>query len=110
MISLGLYFYGVLGAVAARGAISIIMFIVALVTARNLIGISMAVEVGNLWKVAVSCSVMALLVLMLRHELAGRGLYAIVELGVAAAFGAAVYIGALFVLGVRLKAISKAVE
>jgi O-antigen/teichoic acid export membrane protein len=109
VIPIGLYFYGMLGAVAARGAISIIMFIVALVTARNLIGIRMAVEVGNLWKVAVSCSVMALLVLVLRHELAGRALYAIVELGVTAALGAAVYMGALFVLGVRLKAISTAV-
>jgi len=110
LISLGLYFYSLMGAVAARGAISIIMFFVALATARKLIGISMAVEVGNLWKVGVSCSVMALLVLLLRHELAGRDLNAIIELGFTAAFGAAVYIGALFVLGVRLKAISKPVE
>ena len=110
LISLGLYFYSLMGAVAARGAVSIIMFFVALATARKLIGISMAVEVGNLWKVGVSCSVMALLVLLLRHELAGRDLNAIIELGFTAAFGAAVYIGALFVLGVRLMAISKPVE
>jgi hypothetical protein len=49
---------------------------------------------------------MALFVLILRHELAGTHLNAVFELGITAAFGAAVYIGALFILGIRLKAIS----
>ena len=79
------------------------MFFAALLTARKLAGINMAIEVANLWKVAVSCAVMALLVLFLRHQLVGRNLNELIELGVTAAFGAMVYIGALFVLGVSLR-------
>jgi O-antigen/teichoic acid export membrane protein len=104
LISLGFYFYSLMGVVAARGTISIIMFVAVLATARKLTGLSMAVQVGNLWQIAVSCLVMALLVLLLRHELAQRGFNSIVELGFTSAFGAAVYAGALFALGVRLKA------
>jgi O-antigen/teichoic acid export membrane protein len=103
LISLGFYFYKVMGVIAARGAISIIMFFTVLATARKLTGISMAMQVGNLWKVAVSCLVMALLVLLLRYELAERGFNSIIELGLTSAVGAAVYAGALFALGVRLK-------
>jgi O-antigen/teichoic acid export membrane protein len=103
LISSGLYFYSLMGAIAARGAVSVIMFFAALLTARKLAGINMAIEVANLWKVAVSCAVMALLVLFLRHQLVGRNLNELIELGVTAAFGAMVYIGALFVLGVRLR-------
>ena len=103
LISLGFYFYNLMGVIAARGAMSIIMFFVVLATARKLTGLSIAVQVGNLWKVAVSCLVMALLVLLLRHELAQGGFNSIMELGLTSAFGAAVYAGALFALGVRLK-------
>jgi len=109
LISFGLYFYSLMGAVAARGAVSIIMFVAALATARTLTGISMAVEVRNLWKVGASCAVMALLVLLLRHELAGN-INAVIELGIAAVSGAAVYVGALFALGVRWQDVSKPVE
>ena len=103
LVSSGLYFYSLMGAVAARGAASVIMFFAALLTARKLAGINMAIEVANLWKVAVSCAAMALLVLFLRHQLVGRNLNVLIELGVTTAFGAMVYIGALFVLGVSLR-------
>jgi PST family polysaccharide transporter len=49
---------------------------------------------------------MAIFVLLLRHELAGKHLNVVLELGITAACGAAVYIGALFILGIRRKAIS----
>lgn len=103
LVSSGLYFYSLMGAVAARGAVSVIMFFAALLAARKLAGINMAFEVANLWRVAVSCAVMALLVLFLRDQLDRRNLNVLIELGVTAAFGAMVYIGAIFVLGVRLR-------
>jgi len=102
-VSMGLYFDSVAGVIAARGAISLIMFILSLLAARYLIGIKVASEVGNLWKVGAACAAMALLVVILRYELAGRGLNAFLELGFTVAFGAAVYIGALFLLGARFK-------
>ena len=109
LISFGLYFYSLMGVVAASGAISIIMFVFALATARTLIGISMAAEVRNLWKVGASCAVMAFLVLFLRHQFAGN-IYAVTELGIAAVSGAAVYVGVLFALGVRWQDMSKPVK
>jgi O-antigen/teichoic acid export membrane protein len=103
LVSSGVYFYSLMGAVAARGAVSVIMFFAALLTARKLAGINMAFEVANQWRVAVSCAAMALLVLLLRHQLDGSNLNGLVELGITAAFGAMVYIGALYALGVRLR-------
>ena len=46
---------------------------------------------------------MALLVFILRHELAGTNLNVFIELIVTAAFGAAVYIGTLLLLEVQFK-------
>jgi O-antigen/teichoic acid export membrane protein len=103
LVSSGLYFYSLMGAVAARGAVSAIMFFAALFTARKLAGINMVFEVANLWRVAVASALMALLVLLLRHQLDGTNLNALVELGFTAAVGGIVYAGTLFALGVRLK-------
>jgi O-antigen/teichoic acid export membrane protein len=103
LVSSGLYFYSLLGVIAARGAVSVIMFFAALLTARKLAGINMAFEVANLWRVAVSCIVMALLVLFLHHQLDGRNLNVLLELSLIAAFGGMVYAGTLFALGVRLR-------
>jgi hypothetical protein len=92
-----------MGAVAARGAVSVIMFIAALLTGRKVAGINMAFEVANLWRVTVSCAAMAFVVLFLRHQLDGRNVTVLVELGLAATLGGTVYAGALFALGVRFK-------
>jgi PST family polysaccharide transporter len=102
-VSYGVYFYSVIGAVAARGAVSVIMFLAALLTARKVAGINMAFEVANQWRVAVSCAAMAILVLFLRHQLDGSNLSGLIELCTTAAFGVIVYISGLFVLGVRLR-------
>lgn len=103
LVSAGLYFYSVMGVVAARGAVSVIMFFAALLTGRKVAGINMAFEVANLWRVAVSCAAMTFVVLLLRHQLDGRNVSMLVELGLAAALGGTVYAGALFALGVRFK-------
>jgi PST family polysaccharide transporter len=110
LASLGLYFYSVIGVIAARGAVSLIMFVLALLTARHLAGVKAASELRNLWKVVAACSLMALLVLILRHELAGKHLNMVFELVFTAAFGALVYVGALFALGLRLKGFSMLLE
>jgi O-antigen/teichoic acid export membrane protein len=101
LVSTGLYFYSVAGVIASRGAISVIMFVFSLLTARYLIGIKVASEVGNLGKVAAACVTMALAVLTLRHEFAGTGLNVFIEFGLTSIFGAAVYAGTLLLLGVR---------
>lgn len=106
LISSGLYFYSIMGAVVARGLISIIMFVAILASARTLTGISMAVQIQNLWKIGLSCAVMALPVIMLRYELSGS-INPIVELGIASVCGSAVYVGALFSLGSRWQDFSK---
>jgi PST family polysaccharide transporter len=101
LVALGFYAFGLNGVVAARGAVSLIMVFVVLFAARRLAGISPLAQLASVWRVAFAAATMAALVLVLRHELAGRHLGDFVALGVIAAFGAAVYAAALFVLGVR---------
>ena len=103
LVCLGLYFYSLMGVIAARGAVSLIMFILSLLAARYLAGVNAASEVANLWRVAAACSVMALLVLILRYELTGKDLNLTIELVFTAAFGGVTYVGALFALGVGFK-------
>ncbi len=102
LMSLGLYFYSLMGVIAARGAVSLILFVLSLLAARHLIGAKVASEVGQFWKIAAACSLMALFVLLLQHELTGKHLNAVLELVITSAFGAAIYLGALFAFGIRM--------
>jgi O-antigen/teichoic acid export membrane protein len=103
LVSAGLYFYSLPGVIAARIAISIIMFIASLWGAAYLVGTAVASELGNLWKIALACAIMAVLVPVLRHGLVMVDLNAYIQLPVLAAFGAAAYVGTLFALGVRAR-------
>jgi PST family polysaccharide transporter len=105
LVSLGIYFYSLMGVIAARGTMSVIMFILSLLTAQYMVGTRVMSELANLWKVAAACAAMALLVLTLRYEISGTHLNAALELIFASAFGGMVYIGTLFGLGIRLKGI-----
>jgi hypothetical protein len=89
--------------IAARIAISVIMFVASILGASYLIGTRAASVLGNLWKVALACATMAVLVPMLRHELVVLELNDFVQLAVLAAFGVATYVSTLFALGVRTK-------
>jgi O-antigen/teichoic acid export membrane protein len=106
LMSLGFYFYSVMGVIAARGIISLILFILSLRAARTLVGTDAATELAHLWKVVASCALMAVLVITLRHELAAHHLKAVLEFAITSAFGAAAYVGTLLMLGVRLKTFS----
>jgi O-antigen/teichoic acid export membrane protein len=106
LMSLGLYFYSLMGVIAARGIVSLILFFLSLHAARHLVGTHAASELAHLWRVGASCVLMAVLVIMLRHELAGQHLNAALEFVIISAFGAAAYVGTLFVLGIRPKTFS----
>jgi O-antigen/teichoic acid export membrane protein len=106
LMSLGLYFYSVMGVIAARGIVSVILFILSLRAAQQLVGAHAAAEVAHLWKVGASCALMAVLVMMLRHELAEQNINPVLEFVATSAFGAAAYVGTLFMLGVRIKTFS----
>lgn len=100
-VAFGYYSFSLMGAVAGRGAVAVIMFAMVLVTISKMLGLSVLSQLASIWRVALASAVMAVLVLLLRHELKDFSLPNIVELGVTAAFGAAAYGGALFALGVR---------
>jgi len=102
LISLGLSFFSLMGAIAARGVISLIMFTLTLMNARRLTGIKARSEAANLAKVGAACAVMALLVLLFRHELAGH-INVFLELAFSAALGAVAYAGMLFAFGLRFR-------
>ncbi|CAN7605574.1 lipopolysaccharide biosynthesis protein [Phenylobacterium sp. LjRoot219] len=105
LVALGFYAFAMAGVVAARCLVSLGMFGVIVLTVRSMLGVSALSQLANLWRVALSCAAMAVLVLLFRQQTAHWGLPAPVELGAAAAFGVAVYAGALFALGVRPHAI-----
>jgi PST family polysaccharide transporter len=100
-VALGYYAYSLEGAVAARMAVSLIMAVTVLLVARRMLGTSLAAQLASYWRVAVGAGAMTVAVLGLRHALSGEHLPDVVELGLTAAVGAAVYGGALLALGVR---------
>lgn len=102
LLSLGFYFYSLMGVIAGRAAVSLILFVLSLLTARDLVGTNAAAEVAHLCRVGAACAVMAVFVILLRHEVAGMQLNTGFELGATAAVGASVYYGALFAFGIRL--------
>ncbi|WP_024508303.1 lipopolysaccharide biosynthesis protein [Bradyrhizobium sp. ARR65] len=102
LIPLGLHFYSLMGAIFARLLISLIMFVLVFATARQLTGFNTATEAFKLGKIAAAGVIMALLVLVVRHEMAAQHVGMLIELVVTVCVGAAVYFGALYALGVRL--------
>jgi O-antigen/teichoic acid export membrane protein len=101
LVSLGIYFYSTMGVIAARGAMSLIWFVLSLLTARYLVGTKIPSELGNLWQVAVACAAMAASVLLLRHGLNEIQPNEALELIVTAMLGAVAYAGMLLAVGVR---------
>jgi Membrane protein involved in the export of O-antigen and teichoic acid len=108
LVSLGIHFYSLMGVIVARGVMSVIMFILSLLTAQYLVGTRVISELVNLWQAALASAAMALLVLMFRYEIGGTHLIAVLELILTSAFGVLVYIGSLFALGVRFNGTLKA--
>jgi PST family polysaccharide transporter len=103
LMSLGLYFFSLMGVVVARGIVSLILFVLSLLAATHLVGTRAASEAVGLWQVAAACAVMTVLVLGLKHELAGMHITSAIKLAVISGFGAVVYLGALLGVGIRLK-------
>jgi O-antigen/teichoic acid export membrane protein len=104
LVPVGLYFYSVMGVIATRVAIALIMFILTLFAARYLVGTRVISEVLNLWKVMTACTAMILVVLLMRHALAGHDVNSFIALVCAAGCGGIIYAGTLFALGVRSRA------
>jgi PST family polysaccharide transporter len=103
LVSLGFYLYSLTGVVAARGAVSLIVFGLSLLAARHLVGTSAADQISNLWRVAASCAVMTVLVLALKYQLAHEHLNPIINLALLSVLGAAGYVGALLGFGIRIR-------
>ncbi len=102
LVALGVWYAGALGAIAARGALSIAIFVLCLFTVRRLVGASVTRQLANLWKVAAAAALMVATVLALRRGLALLEVGPLVELAACAVVGAATYGLVLWVLGVRL--------
>jgi hypothetical protein len=82
-------------------AMSFIIFILSMLFARSMVGATLPSQLINLWRVAAACVTMAVVVMIMRYGLQGRDVNRFVESILTALLGAAVYAGALSVLGVR---------
>lgn len=101
LVPIGLYCFSIEGVIAARIAVSVIMFVASIVSAGHLLGIPVASEFYNLWKIAAACAAMTVAVTALREGLSAVHISAFIQLPVVAAFGAATYFGGLLMLGMR---------
>jgi len=102
LLTAGFFIFSVLGVTIARLVLAIIMFGIYLHYARWLVGVSIAQQTKNLWKIGVAAMMMAICVEGLRMELTTVNLPALYELAVVAPVGAFTYFLVLFALGLRL--------
>lgn len=96
------YFAYINGIVFARLILSIVMFFCYLRCAKMLFHVSIRDQCHNLSKLVLAAIVMSVAVLIIRHFIASYALGSIIELIIVSAVGAAVYLGTLFLLGIRL--------
>jgi O-antigen/teichoic acid export membrane protein len=109
LVSSGLYLGSILGVIAARGTVSIIMFVAAVFLARNLVGVSIRSQINNLREVVVAAIAMMTAVVLLRYYSGGITTNPYLELAFASGVGALVYGSVLHVLGIRFIQVSNGV-
>jgi O-antigen/teichoic acid export membrane protein len=100
-LPIGLYLGSILGVIAARGAIALVMFVATVFTARQLALVGVIEQLRNLWQVFVACALLTCAVLLVRHALAPLGLPSWLELGLSGISGGSVYLACLLASGVR---------
>lgn len=100
----GFYLYSVTGVSIARVLLAAIMFFFYLTETRRLLALGISEQLLNIWKIPVAGAAMAIGVLILREEIAGRGWHDVVELIVVSIVGATIYAGTLLGLGMRIVA------
>lgn len=103
LVPLGLYFYSVMGVIAARGVVAGVMFLASVYSARRLIGAPILAQLKNLWEIALACVAMAAAVLFLRRIPFWSEHHPLIEFLGIAAVGGLVYAGVLLALGVRVE-------
>ncbi len=104
VIPLGLWLSGIVGVIAGRGVLSVVLFGLCLASLRALTGIGIREQLANLWKIIVAGVCMVFAVLAVRRGLGPGRPGALLEIAACVALGAAVYGGALLTLGVRVVA------
>lgn len=97
--------FGIEGILYARIVVALLQAVVAALYVRRLVGLSLRAQVRNLWQVALSCLIMSLCVLLLRHVLPQVDLGTIGALAATAVSGGLIYVGCMFACGFRLRAL-----
>jgi PST family polysaccharide transporter len=100
LMLVGIWYYGIAGAVAVRMLIAIVIAVCALLTVRQLIGLRVMDQLLGAWRPVVSVAIMAAVIAPLIASLAGvTGYYPLIlSLVVIVGVGAIVYTGSMFVL------------
>ncbi len=103
LLSAGYYLASAIGVAYARVGLSAIMSAVYLHETRKLLDLSLGSQLENLWKIIVAAVCMAIIVMLVRRELAGMELNYVAELAIAVSAGVFAYCGSLFTLGLRVR-------
>ncbi len=102
LISGGMWLFSLMGVVWARLLVALAMWGVYLIHVRLVAQIGVRAQLTNVWKVAAAVLLMVFGTAELRQLLAPMALPVLPELAATAIVGAALYVGALYLLGVRL--------
>ena len=107
LLPTGFYLGSILGVIAARGVIALVMFIAVVLTARKLALVGVFQQLRNLWQVFAACALLTSAVLLVRHALAPLGLPSWLELGLIGLSAGVVYIGTLLATGMRFDELAR---
>jgi PST family polysaccharide transporter len=96
----GIWYYGILGAIAARMFIALVIVVCALLSVRQLIGLRVRDQLLGMWRPIVSVAVMAVVIAPLIAAFGDASGYHVLLLHfvIVVSVGAIAYIGAMFVL------------
>ncbi|MCJ2093694.1 lipopolysaccharide biosynthesis protein [Methylobacterium sp. J-072] len=105
LMTVAFYTGGLLLMLYARVLAAVIHLLVSAVYARRVIGVSIAVQLGNLWQVGLSCIVMAASVFALEEALRRVEIGALAPLAAMTLCGALVYAASMHMCGFRVRSL-----
>lgn len=105
LVTTAFYGFGIEGILYARVVVALLQALISAFYVRRLVGLTLHVQIRNLWQVALSCLLMSLCVLLLRQVLPQINIGMIGALAAIAVSGGLIYVGCMFACGFRLRAL-----
>lgn len=103
LMTIAFYVGGLLLMLYARILVAVIQFLVSAIVARRVVGVSIKLQLRNQWQVCLSCSVMAISVLVLKNFLERFDIASVSSLVAMILCGLLVYAGCIHTVGFQFR-------